>query len=162
MKMLMMKCMLMMNSILPLMKNPMSMGFTLMIQTMLMIMLMNKMMSTSWFMMITFLMMIGGLLIIFTYMSSIASNEKFKIKINLTMLLFIMLIITDEMLMDNQINETMNFNNCINKEMALIKIYNFKSMFMTILMVIYLLITMISVSKLVKLHEGPLRSFKNI
>nr|YP_010349795.1 NADH dehydrogenase subunit 6 [Cassianeura bimaculata]UOH96537.1 NADH dehydrogenase subunit 6 [Cassianeura bimaculata] len=160
MKFLIIKLLLVSNSILPILKNPMSMGFILMIQTMLVIMLMNKIMASSWFMMITFLMMIGGLLIIFSYMSSIASNEKFKIKINISMIFIILMIMTDEMLIEQQCDETQSISHSMNSEMSLIKIYNSKSMMMTILLVIYLLISMLSVSKLVKIHEGPLRSYK--
>nr|YP_010414451.1 NADH dehydrogenase subunit 6 [Kusala populi]URW11950.1 NADH dehydrogenase subunit 6 [Kusala populi] len=161
MKILIMKLMMMINVMVPFMKNPMSMGLFLMTQTMMMIMLMNKIMNSSWFTMITFLMMIGGLLIIFTYMSSIASNEKFKTKINLTLIFFIIMIFIDEMILENQINEMEEINFTLNTDFSLIKIYNKKSMFMTIMLVIYLLITMISVSKMVKHHEGPLRSYKS-
>nr|QUI77281.1 NADH dehydrogenase subunit 6 [Mitjaevia dworakowskae] len=160
MKILIMKVMMIFGSIIPFLKNPMSMGFLLMIQTMLIIILMNKMLSSSWFMMVTFLMMIGGLLIIFSYMSSIASNEKFKLKFNLIFMMIIMLIITDEMMLENQINENQNILFSTSVDLSLIKIYNSKSMLMTIMLVLYLLITMISVSKMVKHHEGPLRSFK--
>nr|UFA47099.1 NADH dehydrogenase subunit 6 [Mitjaevia bifurcata] len=160
MKILIMKIMMIIGSMTPFMKNPMSMGFLLLFQTLMMIMLMNKMLISSWFAMITFLMMIGGLVIIFTYMSSIASNEKFKIKINLVLVLLIMLMIMDEMIFDNQINEKQVINFSSNIDLSLIKIYNSKSMLMTIMLVLYLLITMISVSKMVNQHEGPLRSFK--
>nr|YP_010415467.1 NADH dehydrogenase subunit 6 [Ziczacella heptapotamica]USC52157.1 NADH dehydrogenase subunit 6 [Ziczacella heptapotamica] len=159
MKILLMKMMMIISSMTPFFKNPMSMGFLLMMQTMLMIILMNKIMYTSWFTMVTFLMMIGGLLIIFSYMSSIASNEKFKFKFNLILIMIIMFIIIDEMMLDQQINEKQDIKLTINTDLSLIKIYNNKSMLMTILMVLYLLITMISVSKIVKHHEGPLRSF---
>nr|QUI77268.1 NADH dehydrogenase subunit 6 [Mitjaevia shibingensis] len=160
MKILMMKIMLIISSTSPFIKNPMSMGFLLMSQTMIMILFMNKMLNSSWFTMITFLMMIGGLLIIFSYMSSIASNEKFKIKLNLIVFMLITLLILDEMILENQINEKQEINLVMNMDMSLIKIYNSKSMLMTIMLVLYLLITMISVSKMVKHHDGPLRSFK--
>nr|UFA47113.1 NADH dehydrogenase subunit 6 [Mitjaevia diana] len=161
MKILIMKTMMVISSMTLFMKNPMSMGFLLLFQTLMMILLMNKILITSWFVMITFLMMIGGLVIIFIYMSSIASNEKFKIKLNLFLLLIIGLMILDEMILDNQINEKQELNFSMNIDLSLIKIYNTKSMLMTIMLVLYLLITMISVSKMVKHYEGPLRSFKN-
>nr|WLW10972.1 NADH dehydrogenase subunit 6 [Arboridia sp. 1 NZ-2023a] len=159
MKILFMKFMVMISSMLPFMKNPMSMGLLLMLQTMIMIMFMNKIMYTSWFAMITFLMMIGGLLIIFSYMSSIASNEKFKVKFNLMLIILIMMIIIDELILDYQINEKQQINLTTSSDLSLIKIYNYKSMYMTIMLVLYLLITMISISKIVKHHEGPLRSY---
>nr|ATF28601.1 NADH dehydrogenase subunit 6 [Illinigina sp. EMHAU-15062817] len=160
MKLSIMKLMMVISSFTPFLKNPMSMGFMLMSQTIMMIMLTNKMMYSSWFMMITFLMMIGGLLIIFSYMSSIASNEKFKTKINFMLMFMIMMIMFDEMILDNQINENQSIMATSNNEFSLIKIYNNKSMVITIFLVIYLLVTMISVSKIVKHYKGPLRSFK--
>nr|UFK32158.1 NADH dehydrogenase subunit 6 [Michalowskiya breviprocessa] len=160
MKMMMMKFMIVISSVISMLKSPMSMGMMLLLQTMMMIMLMNLIMVSSWFTMITFLMMIGGLLILFTYMSSIASNEKFKLKINLTMIMIILLMLTDEMMINWQINENQELMELDSKDYSLTKLYNKKSMIMTIMLVMYLLLTMISVSKIVKHHEGPLRSFK--
>nr|YP_009828721.1 NADH dehydrogenase subunit 6 [Empoascanara sipra]QJC14418.1 NADH dehydrogenase subunit 6 [Empoascanara sipra] len=160
MKFILLKFLTIISSIAPLMKNPMSLGFLLLTQTIMMILFVNTILSTSWFTMVTFLMMIGGLLIIFMYMSSIASNEKFKIKINFTMIIFIIFMISDELLLENQLSETQEILLSYNNDLSLIKMYNTKSMIMTVMMVLYLLITMICVSKIVKHHEGPLRSYK--
>nr|ATC73005.1 NADH dehydrogenase subunit 6 [Empoasca sp. EMHAU_031203] len=161
MKMVMIKLMMMINTMMPFMKNPMSMGALLLMQTMLMVNLNNKISQSSWLAMITFLMMIGGLLIIFSYISSIASNEKFKLNINVTFLLVSILMVTDEFILETQINENQEISCNKFMDLSMIKIYGQKSMFMTILLVIYLLVTMISVSKIVNHHKGPLRSFKN-
>nr|QGT34982.1 NADH dehydrogenase subunit 6 [Evacanthus heimianus] len=158
MKMLMIK-MMMINSLLIIwLKNPMSMGFMLLLQTMIMILFMNKILTSSWFVMITFLMMIGGLLIIISYMSSISSNEKFKFNLNLTMILIFLIIYLDEMF-ENQINEVQDliFMKSV-EQISMIKLYNSKTFLMTILLVNYLLLTMIVISKIVKHYKGPLRS----
>nr|UGN61573.1 NADH dehydrogenase subunit 6 [Paracyba sp.] len=159
MKMMLIKMMIIISSIVTTMKNPMSMGVSLMIQTTLVIILMNSIMSNSWFAMITFMMMIGGLLIMFMYMSSIASNEKFKLKINLTMIFILMILIQEEMMLSNQLNENQELITTDNLSFSLMKIYNKKSMAITIMLVLYLLLTMISVTKMVKHHKGPLRAF---
>nr|YP_010035030.1 NADH dehydrogenase subunit 6 [Parazyginella tiani]QOX09874.1 NADH dehydrogenase subunit 6 [Parazyginella tiani] len=158
MKMIIMKLMMLVTSLISILNNPMSMGMMLMIQTTLIILLLNKIMSSSWFAMITFMMMIGGLLIMFMYMSSIASNEKFKLKINLILIMVILITITDEMFIETQIKE--NESIMINEELniSLMKMYNTKSMFMTIMLVCYLLLTMIAVTKMVKHSKGPLRA----
>nr|YP_010583062.1 NADH dehydrogenase subunit 6 [Eurhadina exclamationis]UGN61508.1 NADH dehydrogenase subunit 6 [Eurhadina exclamationis] len=158
MKFLLMKITMFTSSIILFMNHPMSMGLMLMIQTITIIMFMNKILTTSWFAMITFMMMMGGLLIMFMYMSSIASNEKFKLKLNLILMMIVVLVIQDEMMMQNQINEMQEMNDTKNIELSLTKIYNQKSMMLTILMVLYLLLTMISVTKMVKHHKGPLRT----
>nr|YP_010610899.1 NADH dehydrogenase subunit 6 [Podulmorinus opacus]WAP91720.1 NADH dehydrogenase subunit 6 [Podulmorinus opacus] len=159
MKLNIMKLMIMMISMLPIMKTPMSMGMILMLQTMMMTLLMNKMMVTSWLTMITFLMMIGGLLILFIYMSSLASNEKFKINMKVLIIMMVMMIISEEFMQDMQINETQDIINIMTTEqLSLNKLYNKKSLMITLIMVLYLLLTMIAVTKLVKHYEGPLRS----
>nr|YP_009525789.1 NADH dehydrogenase subunit 6 [Idioscopus clypealis]AXS67656.1 NADH dehydrogenase subunit 6 [Idioscopus clypealis] len=159
MKMNIMKVMIMFISMLPAMKTPMSMGMILMLNTMMMTMLINKIMITSWLAMITFLMMIGGLLILFIYMSSLASNEKFKINMKMMMLLLIMLTLMDEFMQESYINETQNLLNMeMTEHLSMGKLYNKKSMSITLIMVMYLLLTMIVVTKMVKHYEGPLRS----
>nr|QOX09887.1 NADH dehydrogenase subunit 6 [Limassolla sp. XZ-2020] len=158
MKFLLTKMMIMIASIIPTLNNPMSLGFMLMMQTIMTILFMNLIMESSWFVMITFLMMIGGLLILFTYMSSMASNEKFKIKLNMMLLLIIIFLMMDEMIMQNQIKETMSLNKFFLSDLSLMKIYNNKSMMLTLMMILYLLLTMISVTKMVKHHKGPLRN----
>nr|YP_010835882.1 NADH dehydrogenase subunit 6 [Onukindia connexa]WGC89401.1 NADH dehydrogenase subunit 6 [Onukindia connexa] len=158
MKMLFYKMMIINSMLIIWMKNPMSMGMMLLFQTMLTIMLMNKIIITSWFTMITFLMMIGGLLIIISYMSSISSNEKFKFSFNLTFVLIILTLYLEEM-WEHQIdeNQEMLFTKSI-EQISMIKLYNNKTFLLTILLVNYLLLTMIIVSKIVKHYKGPLRS----
>nr|UFK32184.1 NADH dehydrogenase subunit 6 [Limassolla emmrichi] len=158
MKFLIMKIMIVISSIIPMLNNPMSLGLMLITQTILSISFMNKIMESSWFIMITFLMMIGGLLILFTYMSSIASNDKFKLKFNFVLILIILLIILDDMIMHNQIKETLSLNKFLTSNLSLMKIYSGKSMMLTIMMILYLLLTMISVTKMVKHFKGPLRN----
>lgn len=109
--------------------------------------------------MITFLIIIGGLLILFTYIRRIASNEKFKLKFNLTLVLLVILILLDQLILNTQINDNLIMNYTQNIELSIIKIYNIKSIIITIIIVIYLLLTIISVTKIVKHHKGPLRAF---
>nr|YP_009907553.1 NADH dehydrogenase subunit 6 [Bothrogonia yunana]QLI54109.1 NADH dehydrogenase subunit 6 [Bothrogonia yunana] len=158
MKTLIMKTMMASITLIPFIKNPVSMGGLLLLQTTLMTLLINKMMMSAWYAMITFLMMVGGLLILFTYMSSIASNEKFKLKINLTLITLFMIVITEEMMNENQTEEKEKLINMTEEYTSMTKIYNKKSMIMTMLLVMYLLLTMIVSTKIVKHNEGPLRS----
>nr|YP_010736842.1 NADH dehydrogenase subunit 6 [Macropsis hainanensis]WEP24716.1 NADH dehydrogenase subunit 6 [Macropsis hainanensis] len=158
MKIMLLKMMTILSIVLPSMKTPMSMGTVLLIQTIFSTIVMNKMMLNSWFPMITFIMMIGGMMILFMYMSSIASNEKFKMNLNLTLMTIILMIWTEELMLQNQINETeMIMNMKTQESISMMKLYNNKSMFLTVFMVLILLLTMISVSKIVLFHKGPLR-----
>jgi len=63
------------------------------------------------------------------------------------------------MLSDYLINENQNLINQNELNNSLMKIYNFKSLYITLILVLYLLLTIISVSKVVKFFEGPLRIF---
>nr|QJD07218.1 NADH dehydrogenase subunit 6 [Ghauriana sinensis] len=162
MKYLIIKLMFFVSIMIQFFNNPMCMGLFLFIQTFLAILYINMIMLNSWFMMISFLMLIGGLLILIMYMNGIASNKMFTLNINFSLILMIMLILM--MLNDDFINSYMmkENDNLMNEEklnLSFMKIYNFKSMFITIMLVIYLLLTMISVSKCVKINEGPLRMF---
>nr|YP_010531304.1 NADH dehydrogenase subunit 6 [Mileewa sharpa]UXX17563.1 NADH dehydrogenase subunit 6 [Mileewa sharpa] len=159
MKFILIKIMIIISSMITFLKNPVSMGIMLMIQTIITTLLMNKMISSSWMSMITYLMMIGGLLILFMYMSSIASNEKFKMNIFMFTIVIIMLMLTDEMLLNNQINEMIEINETKSIEkLSMIKLYNYKSMILSMILVIYLLYTMIVITKIIKHYKGPLRS----
>nr|UFK32171.1 NADH dehydrogenase subunit 6 [Uniformus sp.] len=160
MKSIILKLMIMCSSSIFMFKNPMAMGLMLMFQTFLTIMLINLVSFTSWFSLITFLMMIGGLLILIMYMSSIAANEKFKMNINLMFILTILVIMFEDMLIETQILENQEPLNNLSLKFSMVKMFSKKSI-TTIMLVIYLLLTMISASKIVKVHMGPLRSFNN-
>nr|YP_009692136.1 NADH dehydrogenase subunit 6 [Tricentrus brunneus]ATG83185.1 NADH dehydrogenase subunit 6 [Tricentrus sp. EMHAU-15062504]QEG98475.1 NADH dehydrogenase subunit 6 [Tricentrus brunneus] len=157
MKMMLIKMMTSISIMSTMMKSPMSMGLALLIQTTLTIMMMNFNNSYSWVPMITFLTMIGGLMIIFMYMSSITSNEKFKFNTMLMIPLIFSLMITEEMSLNFTSKEIHNINDNTSNMMSMNKMYS-KSMMMTMMMILYLLLTMISVNKIIKLFEGPLRS----
>nr|ATF28614.1 NADH dehydrogenase subunit 6 [Norvellina sp. EMHAU-15062816] len=157
MKILLIKMMMLIASIINMMKTPMSMGILLLSQTFMLTLLISKMMENSWMAMIIFLMFIGGLLILFTYMSSIASNEKFKPNFMLMLVLILVSLPLEEMIMEIQIHELSQFYS--NKEtITLTKIYNKKTMMITVMMFMYMLLSMIVVTKIVKTYKGPLRS----
>nr|QHV34330.1 NADH dehydrogenase subunit 6 [Gessius sp. 'rufidorsus'] len=159
MKMMMMKMILIFPLMTSFLKNPMSMGMLLMMQTLLSTMIMSLMLKTSWFPMITFLMMIGGLMIIFMYMTSISSNEKFKLNLKIMLMMIIMMVIPlESMISEIQINENMDMKYKTIEKLSLMKMYSKKSISMCLLMVMYLLLSMITISKIVKHNEGPLRS----
>nr|YP_010963637.1 NADH dehydrogenase subunit 6 [Tribulocentrus zhenbaensis]WKZ08120.1 NADH dehydrogenase subunit 6 [Tribulocentrus zhenbaensis] len=157
MKMTVMKIMSSISIMSTMMKSPLSMGLTLLSQTIMAIMMMNMNNSSSWIPMITFLSMIGGLLIIFMYMSSITSNEKFKLNMKMSIPLMLLMVIMDETMLNWYSQESCMIQNSMNNMMAMSKMYS-KSMMMTMMMVMYLLLTMITVNKIIKLFEGPLRS----
>nr|YP_011010560.1 NADH dehydrogenase subunit 6 [Halovelia lannae]WPW47201.1 NADH dehydrogenase subunit 6 [Halovelia lannae] len=139
-------------------KHPLSMGFMIIIQTMILSIIINLMMKYSWYSYILVLTMLGGMLILFMYMASIASNE--MMKWSTKMFLIMIITFTLIMLMKNKFI-IMDYNNITIMEnqqnMNLMKLFNTKSSMLTIMMAMYLLITMIYVIFITNTFEGPMR-----
>nr|APX39618.1 NADH dehydrogenase subunit 6 [Dibolia occultans] len=156
---------LMMNSfLLILMKHPLSCGLILLIQTILTALITGFMHYNFWFSYILFLIMIGGMMILFIYMTSIASNEKFKFNFNLFILFLLMIfsILLIKILLDpfylnlmNQFNEMFTMNKNFN--FSLIKYCNYPNYFIMIMLISYLFITLIAIVKLTSFNYGSLR-----
>nr|YP_009417319.1 NADH dehydrogenase subunit 6 [Acanthoscelides obtectus]ARR75265.1 NADH dehydrogenase subunit 6 [Acanthoscelides obtectus]ATL15485.1 NADH dehydrogenase subunit 6 [Acanthoscelides obtectus] len=147
------------------MKHPLSMGIILLLQTILVTLLTGLMNYNFWFSYIIFLIMIGGMLILFIYMTSIASNKKFKLSSLLLLVFFISLTlnfvfqVTDQFLFSLPFS-TMDFYNqnfFINNYLTLNKYFNYPNNMVMYMMIIYLLITLIMTVKITKMNKGPLR-----
>nr|YP_009995321.1 NADH dehydrogenase subunit 6 [Ochthebius atriceps]QNP09724.1 NADH dehydrogenase subunit 6 [Ochthebius atriceps] len=144
------------------MNHPLSMGLILMMQTIMISIITGLLNFNFWFSYILFLIMIGGMLVLFIYMTSIASNEKFKFNNKLTLVLMILNIIMNMLiiLIDNyfiKINN-LNFNfNFKSNYMMLSKFFNIPSNIIMFMMIIYLFITLIAVVKITDFKLGPLR-----
>nr|YP_026127.1 NADH dehydrogenase subunit 6 [Philaenus spumarius]AAT39441.1 NADH dehydrogenase subunit 6 [Philaenus spumarius] len=169
MKMMIMMSSIMMSTIFSMMKHPLSMGMILLIQT-LITCLMNGLNSYSmWFSYILFITFIGGMLILFIYIASIASNEKFLFSMKMMMIIiFMMFMLLIMSMMDmtivvnnHMIIETMSYNksvNEMNKEInSIMKMFNMPTTMITLMTIIYLLFTMITVVKVTNMKDGPLR-----
>ncbi|UQU34989.1 NADH dehydrogenase subunit 6 (mitochondrion) [Schistocerca serialis cubense] len=149
--------------------HPMSMMLFIILQTFLVGLMTGTMMESYWLSYILFLTFLGGMLVLFIYITSIASNEMFQPKsitmiITLTMWMFIMstLIILDmTMFMDFFKNtETMNIDNPINYQemtMSLEKLYNSPTFIITMMMMIYLFLALLAVVKITNINQGPIR-----
>nr|AXS66248.1 NADH dehydrogenase subunit 6 [Tenebrionoidea sp. 2 KM-2017] len=143
--------------------HPLSLGLILLMQTLVISLITGNFSFNFWFSYIVFLILIGGMLILFIYMTSVASNEKFSVNplIFPTSLLTIILstILINKYLNFLQLtnNETLQFliNNNINISMT--KFINFPANVILTFMIIYLFITLIAVVKITDLKHGPLR-----
>nr|WGU20022.1 NADH dehydrogenase subunit 6 [Zeugodacus hochii] len=152
------------------MNHPLAMGLMLLIQTLQICLLTGLMAKSFWFSYILFLIFLGGMLVLFIYVTSLASNEMFSMSMKLTFIcIMIMMIMTlISMFMDksstasfmqnlemqpfNQLNTFLPENS-----LSLHKLYNFPTNMITVLLMNYLLITLIAVVKITKLFHGPLR-----
>nr|NP_982332.1 NADH dehydrogenase subunit 6 [Drosophila simulans]AAF77301.1 NADH dehydrogenase subunit 6 [Drosophila simulans]AAF77315.1 NADH dehydrogenase subunit 6 [Drosophila simulans]AAF77328.1 NADH dehydrogenase subunit 6 [Drosophila simulans]AAF77340.1 NADH dehydrogenase subunit 6 [Drosophila simulans]AAF77353.1 NADH dehydrogenase subunit 6 [Drosophila simulans] len=150
--------------------HPLALGLTLLIQTIFVCMLTGLMTKSFWYSYILFLIFLGGMLVLFIYVTSLASNEMFNLSIKLTVfssliLLFMMILslVIDKtsfslFLMNNDMQSIINMNSYfMENSLSLNKLYNFPTNFITILLMNYLLITLIVVVKITKLFKGPIR-----
>nr|AMW67836.1 NADH dehydrogenase subunit 6 [Fontecilla graphicus] len=151
------------------MNHPLSMGLNLLIQTIMVSMICGFISKSFWFAYILFLIMLGGMLVLFIYMTSLASNELFSFSMKNFMFLMISFIMMSFILMlnDNFIWFTENYDNTnmnnymmysnLENEMNLLKLYNNPTMNITLMMIIYLFLTLIIMVKLTNINYGPLR-----
>nr|AXS66128.1 NADH dehydrogenase subunit 6 [Chrysomeloidea sp. 8 KM-2017] len=149
-----------------LISHPLALGLILLLQTIMIALLTGLMSLNFWSSYIIFLIMIGGMLILFTYMTSIASNEKFKFSLKMTMFIIPMipLSILSAFNSDHFIGmhklKTTNFmmtEKFLMNQMYLNKFLNYPHMMIYLAMIMYLLITLIAVVKITLKNKGTLR-----
>nr|QXG15710.1 NADH dehydrogenase subunit 6 [Polleniopsis mongolica] len=155
------------------MKHPLAMGLILLIQTMLVTLTSGVTTKSFWFSYILFLVFLGGMLVLFIYVTSLASNEMFSLSIKLMLmcLLIFMMMMTILLFIDKnnllqyqnlEIKSIYNMNSYLmENSLSLNKLYNYPTNLLTILLMNYLLITLIAVVKITKLFKGPLRPMFN-
>nr|YP_010868528.1 NADH dehydrogenase subunit 6 [Calinaga buddha]WGU20179.1 NADH dehydrogenase subunit 6 [Calinaga buddha] len=154
--------------------HPISMGLLILLQTFLMCIFLGMLINSYWFSYILFLIFLGGLLVLFIYVSSIASNEflKFPMKNKFIFIFLFMFTLLINLYFKNNLtwlnlsfNEDMiNIHHLflfINNEnnINLFKLYNEQTYFLMIMMITYLFITLIAVVKITNIFFGPLRSY---
>nr|YP_010947009.1 NADH dehydrogenase subunit 6 [Margattea limbata]WGO57766.1 NADH dehydrogenase subunit 6 [Margattea limbata] len=143
-------------------KHPLIMGLILLMQTILISVLTGMLSQTFWFSYILFIIFLGGMLVLFIYVTSLASNEIIMFSLKwLIILLFIsmsmfMLMNNLELLLFNQ--ESLPFTKINNSSYEpLIKLFNMPLNLMIILLGTYLFLSLIAVVKITNLNNGPLR-----
>nr|AVN67990.1 NADH dehydrogenase subunit 6 [Macropanesthia sp. B115] len=147
------------------MSHPLAMGLILLIQTIIISMITGLTAQSFWFSYILFLIFIGGMLVLFIYITSLASNEMFILS---TKLLCLMMMITPLLTLLLKSNfsifmnqESMMFFTINNlTTLPLLKLYNYPTGMLNIIMAMYLLITLIAVVKITNIFSGPLRQVK--
>nr|QWB85648.1 NADH dehydrogenase subunit 6 [Tragosoma depsarium] len=145
--------------------HPLSFGLILLIQTILVSLITGMMNYNFWFSYILFLIMVGGMLILFIYMTSVASNEKFKFSSKLLMLLFLFMIMIPGIILADHFffNYSMFTYDIISQSSwpenskSMNKFMNKPLNYNLFMMIIYLLITLIMVVKITNFQSGPLR-----
>nr|YP_010999265.1 NADH dehydrogenase subunit 6 [Cricotopus flavozonatus]WPM93111.1 NADH dehydrogenase subunit 6 [Cricotopus flavozonatus] len=152
------------------MKHPLAMGLMLLIQTFFICLLSGLITKTFWFSYVLFLIFLGGMLVLFIYVTSLASNEMFNFSMKLLFfsLCNFFFIYSTFFFMDKNLLMTYISNHesesivemknlLMENSLMLNKLYNFPINLMTILLMIYLFLTLIAVVKITNVFEGPLR-----
>nr|YP_009489670.1 NADH dehydrogenase subunit 6 [Papilio slateri]SPP23573.1 NADH dehydrogenase subunit 6 [Papilio slateri] len=153
--------------------HPLSMGLMILTQTLITCLLSGMLINSYWFSYILFLVFLGGLLVLFIYVSSVASNELFNMNLflkNMMFLMFISSILLSFIYMYNlnwlnfsfnyEMKNLLNFFIFMNNEnkINLTKLYNNQTYFLMMMLIIYLFITLIAIVKITNIFFGPLRS----
>nr|QCC25403.1 NADH dehydrogenase subunit 6 [Bactrocera dorsalis]QCC25481.1 NADH dehydrogenase subunit 6 [Bactrocera dorsalis] len=152
------------------MNHPLAMGLMLLIQTLQICLITGLMAKSFWFSYVLFLIFLGGMLVLFIYVTSLASNEMFSLSMKLTTICMMIMLTTtliaaflDKMstssfIQNLEMQPLYNFNLTVSENsLSLHKLYNYPTNLTTILLMNYLLITLIAVVKITKLFYGPLR-----
>nr|YP_010596120.1 NADH dehydrogenase subunit 6 [Rhynocoris marginatus]WAJ48452.1 NADH dehydrogenase subunit 6 [Rhynocoris marginatus] len=147
-----------------LLQHPLSMGLALILQTIMISLITGMMINNFWFSYILMITMLSGALVLFIYMASVASNEKFQTSIKMMYFTITMILLstiiswimeTSKLHNYDLISKITTENNQIN---SLIKMFNMHNMTITIMVISYLFMTMIVISYIVDVFEGPLRT----
>nr|WAX39230.1 NADH dehydrogenase subunit 6 [Anaplecta sp. 8 ZQW-2020]WAX39243.1 NADH dehydrogenase subunit 6 [Anaplecta sp. 8 ZQW-2020] len=165
-----MKLMMIMSSsmsmLFSMMKHPMAMGLVLLMQTTMTCLITGQLLSTFWFSYILFMVFLGGMLVLFIYVTALASNEMFKFSTKLTILMLMWTLMMVMWTFNKNIEEIMTWPEMLTNTLPtmtenskmLTKLYNYPTMMITIMLAIYMLLTLIIVVKITTITKGPLRS----
>lgn len=144
------------------------MGIILLLQTLAICAITALINFHVWFSYILFLIFLGGMLVLFIYITSLASNEMFQFSFKMIALFVITMssgmllaIILDPLLLDFKIASSdihKYMGNTYNSQIVLIgNIYSANTINTTLFIILYLLLTLIVVVKITYTFLGPLR-----
>nr|YP_010835999.1 NADH dehydrogenase subunit 6 [Rhabdiopteryx christinae]WGC89518.1 NADH dehydrogenase subunit 6 [Rhabdiopteryx christinae] len=152
------------------MNHPLAMGMMLLLQTLVICLLTGFMTQSFWFSYILFLVFLGGLLVLFIYVTSLASNEMFSMSTKLLLCvltpvigtILFCLIVDPTYWSTALLNSDMSTINTLNDYIeesapSLMKLYNQPTGYITLMLVLYLFLTLIAVVKITSVFSGPLR-----
>nr|ATI10819.1 NADH dehydrogenase subunit 6 [Megalophasma granulatum] len=144
-----------MNSLFIITKHPLSMGLTIIMQTIIISMTTSIMYKSSWFSFILFMMYVGGMMVLFIYVISLIPNMLFTLNLkNMSMIIMIMMM---SMMLIPQKYFTMNTDMNMMNNNILNNMYAMPFNMLIIMMASYLLFTMITVFKIIENNKSPLR-----
>nr|YP_010926790.1 NADH dehydrogenase subunit 6 [Rhopalosiphum maidis]WKF54297.1 NADH dehydrogenase subunit 6 [Rhopalosiphum maidis] len=155
---------LIMAILLTMMKSPISSNLIILIQTMTLTLMINMITKTAWISFMVFILYIGGLMIIFLYISSIAFNELninknykimiYKLMISLILIFYMKLYFNIENFnYENKFMFEDNFN--------LLNMFMMPNNLMIYLIILILFFMLILIIWMLKINKGPIRQKNN-
>nr|QPK42097.1 NADH dehydrogenase subunit 6 [Eucriotettix oculatus] len=141
-------------------KQPMMMVIIILMQTTTSTFMMNTLNKSPWFNYILMIIFIGGMMVLFIYITSISPNEKnFNYIKLLPIITMIMLMIMMKKTPNNESSETTinQFNMTNYEQMNMNMMFNYPLYSMSIMMMLYLFIALIVINKISNIEQGPLR-----
>lgn len=152
--------------------HPLSAGILLLIQVTLVSLASGLISRSFWFSYILFLIFLGGMLVLFIYVASLASNEVFQVDLssiftNLTLmgLFSLTLPIIDPLFNPTTVTKQRRFIFIKNQDKLIepslvYPIYRYPTIILTLFVILYLLLTLIVIVNVTSLSSGPLRNSK--
>nr|YP_011034142.1 NADH dehydrogenase subunit 6 [Entricoplax vestita]WRI34036.1 NADH dehydrogenase subunit 6 [Entricoplax vestita] len=145
--------------------HPLSLGLTLLLQTVIISVATGIYVNSFWFSYILFMIFLGGMLVLFIYVASLASNEFFNFSLKtfcvgftiFILMTFTMLLLDPLLTSHLSLIPTSTIMPQPSTPYVINWIYNNPSMIFTLFIVIYLLLTLIVVIKIINLVKSPLR-----
>ena len=145
--------------------HPLALGITLLLQTVFISMTVGITTYSFWFSYILFIIFLGGILVLFIYVASLASNEIFSfssitflIYRGFTICLSLIFLFIDPLLSPNFTSLPSSSIDSLLSTISIVRwIYNLPSMVFTLFIVLYLLLTLVVIVKIINLFKGPLR-----
>nr|YP_010602083.1 NADH dehydrogenase subunit 6 [Ocellarnaca nigra]WAM61712.1 NADH dehydrogenase subunit 6 [Ocellarnaca nigra] len=151
--------------------HPLTMTLIIVLQTLLISSITGLISQSFWFSYILLLVFLGGMLVLFIYITSLASNEMLSLPIKTIFitLLTTLLILSISWLLDSSFtnitsmnldmlpNNSNNSNYWSETFLSLMKLYNNPTNLNTLMLVMYLFLTLIAIVKITNIFYGPLR-----
>nr|YP_010444624.1 NADH dehydrogenase subunit 6 [Haplodiplatys aotouensis]UTI38887.1 NADH dehydrogenase subunit 6 [Haplodiplatys aotouensis]UTI38900.1 NADH dehydrogenase subunit 6 [Haplodiplatys aotouensis] len=143
--------------------HPLSMGLMLLLQTFLISLILGLYMHFFWLAYILFLVFLGGVLVMYMYVVSLASNEVFLLKkfslllsLGLGGTIWLIMMSMDDL---NGVSlELLDYSGgSYYSLVSIMKMYSYPTCYLTLFLALYLLLVLVSVVKVVDLGVGPLR-----
>nr|QID48492.1 NADH dehydrogenase subunit 6 [Yunnantettix bannaensis] len=145
-------------------KQPMILIVIILAQTTLTTFMMSNYNKSSWFNYILMIIFIGGMMVLFIYITSITPNEKNNyLKLLPMMLIMTIMFYLYEKKTYFHSSETLNMqlNTMSPDQMNMKMMFNYPLYSLSIMMMIYLFIALVAINKISNLEQGPLRMNSN-